>query len=258
VFENLDYNGKIDGGDAVAADMHFWEKADSSDNLFDPDFRAFVASCEIRQTRITEKVNGVQIVRFVDRYFCERAPYDAPREWILNAKENLDPNLDVIPSASWSTDLQELAQRRFGNQAAGWVWRFAWDLHDGTLFEPGDGQFIGILKDRDGNEIGRELRGSSGDRLFDRVQGGGGDTTPANDRIMDVLTSYLAGDSQTGVAFYLDRGSPLPDIVDLIDGMLCRGWIGDEAELEGLRDVMGYAYLRNPQAVPCPDVSPAG
>lgn len=104
----------------------------------------------------------------------------------------------------------------------GWVQRVLWDLIDGDFSSEPESLTSYISNDTNTEE---EFG------LFDHFDGGGGhfQSTDADDhKLNDVLINYLGGGIEgTQSPDYEDRGLPNVDIVDVLDGMLCRGHMSE-------------------------------
>ena len=113
--------------------------------------------------------------------------------------------------------------------AQGWDWRIYYDLLDGPGWlnpEPVDEFIAG------GNTI------PAGD--FDDFDGNLGFSW-AGDAINDVLIHYL-GRGGNANPDYVDRGRTMVDLVDVLDGLSCRGHVTQADMEELLEDAMGYDY----------------
>jgi hypothetical protein len=79
---------------------------------------------------------------------------------------------------------------------------------------------------------------------FDLVAGQGGDgiALPGSAPLNDVLVFYLGGVKAMGTnPNYVDRGQGGLDLVDVLDGMVCRGHM-TVAEGQLLHGAMGFDY----------------
>lgn len=238
VIEDIDFNGKYtsktQGGLApLAADMHFFQDRFSFD--FQNAFAGFLNTCELEPTPVS--IGGV--VEDRQRYSCERGVYDSARSGCANRALS---GGNAKPVDEWTTDERSVAELCFLEQSQGWTWRMFYDLHDGVALEPGTGSFVAVFGG------GETAIRTAGTLAFDDVQGLGSDGNPSNDRIIDVLTSYLGNNPNS--ASYVDRGYPANDLVDVMDGMVCRGHMTSAQTIE-LYQVMGYAY-DNQGPLACP------
>lgn len=121
--------------------------------------------------------------------------------------------------------------------SSGWVQRVIWDLIDDTsAAEPEP--LTSYIAQGGGSpvEFGQ----------FDQDNGGGGhnkSTDADNHQINDVLVNYLGGGEQGSTSpDYVDRGIEKVDVVDLLDGMLCRGHASESAIDELVNDAMAFGY----------------
>ncbi|MCB1037196.1 MAG: hypothetical protein KDD47_25430, partial [Acidobacteria bacterium] len=134
--------------------------------------------------------------------------------------ENLDFNwhfVDGTPEAPPAVDPGE-------SWSQGWIWRVAWDLSDGTGAEP-----LAV----------------NGDDGYDQWNGWIGSTSdPNNSKLHRVIHDYLPQVGSFVVnADYQDRGLSGPDLVDLLDGMVCMYGLSEANSGTLLHDVMNYGYL---------------
>lgn len=160
-------------------------------------------------------------------------------EWMITpwSAESLDVNANYEDRDGDGEDEFWQADITFGESvSAGWIWRILWDLVDGG---PSEAEPLTEFIPEDG--------GSPMDfGQFDDYAGGGGTggSVDADDHeINDVLVNYLGGGVYgTENPDYQDRGLGNVDLVDLLDGMICRNQITQE-EMEGIVDVaMGFGY----------------
>ncbi|MCY1056456.1 hypothetical protein OV142_15275 [Nannocystis sp. SCPEA4] len=111
----------------------------------------------------------------------------------------------------------------------GWVWRVFMDLHDGTGIEPWDKFY----------PVGGGAPQFYGN--FDDVDGGGG-FTPSAHKLADVMFGYLGGGHLPENMNRDDRGLEFSDLVDVLDGMICRGHMTQAQAEPLLKDAMNYKY----------------
>ena len=71
--------------------------------------------------------------------------------------------------------------------------------------------------------------------------------------IVDICVNYLGGNGGVSTnPSYVDRGMPMTDLVDTLDGAVCRGLITPVNAGALLNGVMGYAYDFQPVNPTCP------
>lgn len=124
----------------------------------------------------------------------------------------------------------------------GWDWRAYWDLHDptsGQAPEPVETVYVNGNPNQPVTVAG-----------FDGIDGRGGNPSPSDDEVMDVLVNYL-GDNPANPA-YDDRGMSGIDLVDVLDGMVCRGHMSQGAGTKLLNQMMAYGYDFDPPQESCP------
>jgi hypothetical protein len=122
--------------------------------------------------------------------------------------------------------------------SAGWFQRVVWDLVDGGEFDD-EPLTVFVPAGMSPEECGPCSVGQ-----FDLVQGQGGDgiVLPSSAPLNDVLIFYLGGAAAIGTnPNYVDRGLEGLDLVDLLDGMVCRGHMTVE-EGQILYGAMGFSY----------------
>lgn len=182
-------------------------------------------------------------------------------QWMTTAGAGLLENLDVNSrmacwdAGQWDSFIDDVGQREdciddggtpgFPQAAtwndnlasAGWFQRIVYDMTDGGA---GDSEALtrfivdGQSPDGCGNacEFGQ----------FDQVNGGS--SSPASALALnDVLIFYLGGDAALGTnPNYVDRGLSGLDIVDVLDGFICRGHADAEDVSEIIVTAMGLDY----------------
>ena len=111
----------------------------------------------------------------------------------------------------------------------GWQWRIYYDLFDADGNEPAETFFP-----QDGGASVTVVD-------FDNIDGNGDSDDPADHLLMDMLLNYMGDEEFTNDA-YEDRGMERLDLVDTLDGMLCRGIMTEVDAAELLETVMGYDY----------------
>lgn len=111
----------------------------------------------------------------------------------------------------------------------GWAWRVFMDLHDGTGPEPWDTFY----------PVGGGTPTDYG--AFDGVDGGGG-FSPSAHKLADVMFRYLGGGHLAQNPDRVDRGLENADLVDVLDGMMCRGHMTQVQAEALLEDVTNYDY----------------
>jgi hypothetical protein len=141
--------------------------------------------------------------------------------------------------AAWSK-----AQDHDPGTNQGWVGRIAWDLIDGAGAEPLH-TFSPCVVSPDPCDVGQ----------FDSFSGGGADNRrdpPTALAINDVLIWYLGGQRAQGLnPHYVDRGLDGIDVVDLLDGMVCRGHM-TTAQVGSIMTAMGMSYSGSGAPKICP------
>jgi hypothetical protein len=120
------------------------------------------------------------------------------------------------------------------SQLQGAMWRVYWDLVDGTTDEP-----VWNFVDEEGNV-------TSSYQNFDQVEGNGGHVF--HGALLGYAASSEAGGSHPN---YVDRGQTKLDLVDVLDGMMCRGAMAESDSEELLVDVHGYDYDFTPVNAAC-------
>lgn len=125
--------------------------------------------------------------------------------------------------------------------STGWDWRIFYDLPDNNSFFreepiesfvlPGGGGSFAVP---DFDSFDGRLDGSAGTHL-----------------IMDVVLNYL-GRGSLANPDYADRGRAMLDVVDVLDGMSCRGHMTVASTEDMLHEVMGYDYDFFYDATSCP------
>jgi len=119
----------------------------------------------------------------------------------------------------------------------GWTQRVFWDLYDGAESAWGGEPIHDWIPE---GQAGTETFAP-----FDFFDGGGGAGSPdADDHVInEVLMDYVGGGplgTQSGN--YVDRGLTNVDLVDILDGLLCRG-LATENQIDTLvNDAMGFGY----------------
>ena len=108
-------------------------------------------------------------------------------------------------------------------ESQGWYWRIFYDLADGTGPEP-----VNYLNPDNPN--------------FDLINGYLETSDPLDDAIMDVVLKYLGGQNLPANPDYVDRGIPHSDVVDVLDGMMCRGHMSEMQATDLLHGVMSFEY----------------
>jgi hypothetical protein len=124
------------------------------------------------------------------------------------------------------------------SHSQGWDWRIYYDLLDGIGGEP-----LAVVEKPNGAIV----------PVFDGVDGGGPPGIPGepdDDVIMDVLSRYLRKSPLNPA--YGDRGQSGVDLVDVLDGMVCRGHITAATATNLLHSTMGYSYDFDPPSASCP------
>lgn len=118
----------------------------------------------------------------------------------------------------------------------GWEQRVFWDLYDGTE---------SALPEPIHTWIPEGAVGTEDFRSIDLFNGGGEpSSTDADDHVLnDVLMNYVGGGPNGDESGdYVDRGIAEVDLVDVLDGLLCRGH-ATESQIETLvNDAMGFGY----------------
>jgi hypothetical protein len=121
----------------------------------------------------------------------------------------------------------------------GWFQRVVWDLVDDSFT---DEPLVSFVPDGLSPQDCAGGGCSAGD--FDVINGQGGDgvalsgTGPLN----DVLIFYLGGAKAFGLnPHYVDRGASDLDLVDVLDGFVCRGHATVE-QIQTLYGAMGFTY----------------
>lgn len=134
--------------------------------------------------------------------------------------ENLDYNWNIVSGVPQAPTAVEPGDA----WSQGWIWRVAWDLADGTAAEP------------------MSFGGGTGYDDWDGWFGNSSD--PNNSKLHRVVLDYFPRiDSFVVDADFEDRGLAGPDLVDLLDGMVCRYGMSDAETGVLLHDVMSYNYL---------------
>lgn len=110
-------------------------------------------------------------------------------------------------------------------ESQGWYWRIFYDLADGTSTEQNSSE-----------------PEEFGEASFDVIDGDLDSTNPFDHVIMDVVLGYLGGYGVPVNLLYDDRGIPHGDIVDVLDGMMCRGHMTEIQADDLLIDVMSFEY----------------
>jgi hypothetical protein len=124
----------------------------------------------------------------------------------------------------------------------GWVQRVLWDLVDGA--EVTDSEPL-----TEYHLHGQDELFQAGE--FDLIDGGGGRshlTNGADHVLNDVLVNYLGGGVYGNEnEHYVDRGFAKVDIVDVLDGMVCRGHATVEQIDRLVNHAMKFGYISDGQ-----------
>jgi hypothetical protein len=155
----------------------------------------------------------------------------------VNVFENLDVQANFTNSAFRLEDKDgkywEYCEGCEWTASYGWVQRILWDLVDG-----GPGSAEPLTKY---HPFGEEQLFEAGQ--FDMINGGGGtgqSTNGGDHALNDVLVHYLGGGVYGNEnPDYVDRGFPKVDIVDVLDGMICRG----HATMEQIDLLVNHAMM---------------
>jgi hypothetical protein len=124
----------------------------------------------------------------------------------------------------------------------GWFQRVVWDLVDGGELD-GEPLLSFVPEGMSPDECGGGGAPCAVEQ-FDLVTGQGGDgiALPGSAPLNDVLIFYLGGTAAMGTnPNYVDRGEPGLDLVDVLDGMVCRGHMTVD-EVQVLYGAMGFDY----------------
>jgi hypothetical protein len=124
----------------------------------------------------------------------------------------------------------------------GWDWRIYYDLHDPTSAQAAEPTYTVYVDGDPGKPV--FVQG------FDLIDGRGGNNDPADDEMMDVLVNYLGANPANPK--YEDRGMSGIDLVDVLDGMVCRGHMTQGTGAKLLNQMMGYGYDFDPPSATCP------
>lgn len=124
--------------------------------------------------------------------------------------------------------------------SGGWDWRIFYDLIDDDDSEP----IESVSPPGDPNNPIPYPD-------FDEVSGNMESQSATDDILLDVVLHYLG--SQPENPNYDDRGMWQKDLVDLLDGMVCRGHISEAGADELLHDMMDYQYDFEPTNPSCPN-----
>lgn len=119
----------------------------------------------------------------------------------------------------------------------GWTQRLLWDLIDHN--EGNEPEPLSLW-----TPAGSNIATFFGSIDPDNGGGGHSQSTDADDhQINDVLVTYLGGGASGSESLdYVDRGLVNVDLVDLLDGMLCMGYLSDAAADTIVNDVMDFGY----------------
>lgn len=123
----------------------------------------------------------------------------------------------------------------------GWIWRILNDLHDGTGLEPASVFWLA-----DGSGMTPDFGN------FDEIDGRGASGEPTNHELSDVLFNYLGGAAIGENPARDDRGLANRDLVDTLDGMVCRGHLTESAVTKLLWDAMDFDYDPDGAPASCP------
>lgn len=114
----------------------------------------------------------------------------------------------------------------------GWIWRILFDLIDGDSEQPEPLTSFSLEGGAAPAEFGQ----------FDAFDRGGdpGQSTDADDKLNGVLINYLGGGvCGTESPDYQDRGMIKVDLVDVLDGLICRGHITQDQVAGIVNSAMG-------------------
>ncbi len=194
-----------------------------------------------------------EVAHYFQKHYLRNMNYGRIGEPLANAhataimgnewfdKQSEFESIDVQPNfkdgefrgASWSfcDGCDEL------DYSYGWTQRVLWDMVDGHANSEPEPVTVWYPD-------GAASTQSFGQFDLDNGGGGHGKSTDADDhQLNDVLVNYVGGgENGTQSPDYQDRGLLGVDLVDVIDGMLCRGKISEDAVEALVNDAMEFGY----------------
>ena len=184
----------------------------------------------------SEPFNSVPYNRFGEPMANVHAGAILSTPWMYRIAnfENMDVNANYYNDLETFGILEESFQFVDGidspGYSEGWVWRLFWDLiDDGQANEPITEY---LLQSKQPVDVGQ----------FDFFNGSLG-WTPNSQAVNDVIVNYLGGGKWGKKnSAYVDRGATGVDLVDMLDGLMCRGHANTIQIDKIINHAMGFGY----------------